>query len=288
MSTMTTKSGRTVSVGSIVWGILKYVILVFFSLVAVVPIITCVITAFKTKEEYQSTSVMTLPKSFLNFSNFADAFTTANMGRAFINSVIVMICVLIVSVIIGTQLAYVLDRFKFLGNGFIRGMFLIASLLPAVAMQVTVFNIMSAFHFVNTLYGYIIMSCGTDVISIYIFIQFMENISPSLDESAIVDGASYWTIYWKIILPLLRPAIVTACILKGVGIYNEYYAAQLYLQDKSIRTMAISLYTFVGPMGSQYNLICAGVIISLLPALIVFILCQKQIYSGITAGAVKG
>ena len=155
-------------------------------------------------------------------------------------------------------------------------------------MQVTVFNIMSYFNLVNKLYGYIIMSCGTDVISIYIFIQFMENISVSLDESAIVDGASYWTIYWKIILPLLRPAIVTACILKGVGIYNEYYAASLYLQSKEIRTMAISLYTFVGPMGSQYNLICAGVILSLLPALIVFILCQKQIYSGITAGAVKG
>ena len=103
-----------------------------------------------------------------------------------------------------------------------------------------------------------------------------------------MDGASYWTIYWKIILPLLRPAIVTACILKGVGIYNEYYAANLYLQRKEIRTMAISLYTFVGPMGSQYNLICAGVILSLLPALIVFILCQNHIYSGITQGAVKG
>lgn len=288
MGTMTTKSGKTISVGSVIWGIAKYVILVFFSLCAVVPIITCVITAFKTKEEYQSTSVMTLPKSFLNFDNFIRAFTTANMGRAFINSVIVMLCVLCVSVIIGTQLAYVLDRFKFPGNGIIRSLFLVASLLPAVAMQVTVFNIMSFFGLVNKLYGYIIMSCGTDVISIYIFIQFMENISPSLDESAIVDGASYWTIYWKIILPLLRPAIVTACILKGVGVYNEYYAAQLYLQDKNIRTMAISLYTFVGPMGSQYNLICAGVIITLLPALIVFILCQKQIYSGITAGAVKG
>ena len=147
---------------------------------------------------------------------------------------------------------------------------------------------MSYFNLVDHLYGYIIMSCGTDVISIYIFIQFMENISVSLDESAIVDGASYWTIYWKIILPLLKPAIVTACILKGVGIYNEYYSASLYLQRKEIRTMALSLYTFVGPMGSKYNLICAGVIISLLPALIVFICCQKQIYSGITAGAVKG
>lgn len=288
MATMTSKSGKTISVGAVVWGVLKYFALIFFSLCAVIPLITCVITSFKTQEEYQTTSVMQLPHSFLNFSNYVKAFTTANMGRAFINSVIVMVCVLIVSVIIGTQLAYVLDRFKFPGNGVIRSLFLIASLLPAVAMQVTVFNIMSFFHLVNHLYGYIIMSCGTDVISIYIFIQFMENISVSLDESAIVDGASYWTIYWKIILPLLKPAIVTACILKGVGIYNEYYAAQLYLQDKQIRTMAISLYTFVGPMGSQYNLICAGVIISLLPALIVFILCQKQIYSGITAGAVKG
>ena len=288
MATMTSKSGKSISIGAVVWGILKYVILIFFSLVAVVPIISCVITAFKTKVEYDSTNVMTLPKSFLNFSNFVEAFTKANMGRAFINSVIVMVCVLIVSVIIGTQLAYVLDRFKFPGNGLIRGAFMVASLLPAVAMQVTVFNIMSFFHLVNHLYGYIIMCCGTDVISIYIFIQFMENISKSLDESAIVDGASYWTIYWKIILPLLKPAIVTACILKGVGIYNEYYAASLYLQSKVIRTMAISLYTFVGPMGSQYNLICAGVIISLLPALIVFILCQNQIYSGITQGAVKG
>lgn len=288
MAVYTSKSGRQHSIGSAVWNVMKYAILVFFSLVAVVPIITCVITAFKTKEEYQSTNVMTLPKSFLNFDNFIQAFTTANMGRAFINSVIVMICVLIVSVIIGTQLAYVLNRFNFPGNSLIRNLFMVASLLPAVAMQVTVFEIMSTLNLVNHLYGYIIMSCGTDVISIYIFIQFMENISVSLDESAIVDGASYWTIYWKIILPLLKPAIVTACILKGVGIYNEYYAAHLYLMDKDIRTMAISLYTFVGPMGSQYNLICAGVIISLLPALIVFILCQKQIYSGITAGAVKG
>ena len=161
-------------------------------------------------------------------------------------------------------------------------------MLPAVAMQVTVYNIMGDLRFIDHLYGYIIMSCGTDVISIYIFIQFMENISVSLDESAIVDGASYWTIYWKIILPLLKPAIVTACILKGVVIYNEYYAANLYLISPEIKTMAISLYKFVGPMGSQYNLICAGVIISIIPALIVFICCQKQIYSGITQGAVKG
>lgn len=172
---------------------------------------------------------------------------------------------------------------------FYRNLFLFATLLPGIAMQIAVYEIMFKLGFINSLIGYIIMMCGTDVIAIYIYIQFFENISTSLDESAIVDGANYFTIFYKILLPLLKPAIVTSCILKGVGTYNEYYAANLYLQNKKLLpTVATSLYTFVGPLGSKYNLICAGVIISLLPALIVFITCQKQIYSGLTSGAVKG
>lgn len=275
------------SFGSVVWIAVKYISLVFFSIVAVLPLVSCVITAFKSDEEYASTNVMQLPSTW-QFSNFVDAFKTANMGRAFINSGIVLVFVLIGAVIIGTQLAYVLDRFKFPGNGLIRNLFLFASLLPGVAMQVSVYNIMQSLGFINHLYGYIIMMMGTDIISIYIFIQFMENIPVSLDESAIIDGASYFTIYWKVILPLLKPAIVTSLILKGVATYNEYYASSLYLQKKELKTVALSLYTFTGPLGNKYNMICAGVIISLLPALIIFIACQKQIYSGITAGAVKG
>lgn len=268
---------------------LKYFSLLFFSFIAVLPVVSCVITAFKTGEEYQSTNVMTLPQSWLNFSNFTEAFQRANMGRGFLNSGIVLVCVLAGSILIGTQLAYILNRFKFPGNGLIRNLFLFATLLPGVAMQVSVYSIMNALGFINHLYGYIILMMGTDVISIYIFIQFFENIPVSLDESAIVDGASYFTIYGKILLPLLKPAIVTSMILKGVGTYNEYYMAQLYLQDKTkLGTVATSLFTFTGPLGSQYNLICAGVIISLLPALLIFILCQKQIYSGLAAGAVKG
>lgn len=268
---------------------LKYFSLVFFAFVAVLPVVSCAITAFKTDAEYQNTNVMVPPESWLNFENFIQAFQRANMGRAFVNSVIILVCVLTVSVFVGTQLAYVLNRFKFPGNILVRNLFLFATLLPGVAMQVSVYEIMTNLNFVNSLPGYIIMMCGTDVISIYIYIQFFENISVSLDESAIVDGASYFTIFYKILLPLLKPAIVTSCILKGVGTYNEYYSANLYLQDKkNLPTVATSLYTFVGPLGSKYNLICAGVIISLLPALILFITCQKQIYNGLTSGAVKG
>lgn len=276
-------------IGKYVGIFLKYFSLVFFSFVAILPIVSCVITAFKTDTEYQQTNVMVLPESWLNFENFVQAFQKANMGRAFINSAIVLVCVLVVSTFVGTQLAYVLNRFKFPGNGLIRNLFLFATLLPGVAMQISVYEIMYKLGFINSLIGYIIMMCGTDVISIYIYIQFFENIPISLDESGVMDGASYFTIFYRILLPLLKPAIVTSCILKGVGTYNEYYSANLYLQDKKLLpTVATSLYTFVGPLGSKYNLICAGVIISLLPALIVFITCQKQIYSGLTSGAVKG
>lgn len=270
------------------WIFIEYFSLIFFSFVALLPVVSCVITAFKTETEYQNTNVMTLPESWLNFDNFIQAFNKANMGRAFINSFIVLVFVVFGSVMVGSMLAYVLNRFTFLGNGLIRSLFLFATLLPGIAMQVATYQLMYQIGFINHLYGYIILSMGTDVISIYIFIQFFENIPTSLDESAYMDGASYFTIFFKILFPLLKPAIVTVMILKGVGTYNEYYNASLYLSDPKLKTIAISLYTFVGPLGSKYNLICAGVIISLIPALVVFLIFQKQIYSGLTAGAVKG
>lgn len=270
------------------WIFIEYFSLIFFSFVALLPVVSCVITAFKTETEYQNTNVMTLPESWLNFDNFIQAFNKANMGRAFINSFIVLVFVVFGSVMVGSMLAYVLNRFTFPGNGLIRSLFLFATLLPGIAMQVATYQLMYQIGFINHLYGYIILSMGTDVISIYIFIQFFENIPTSLDESAYMDGASYFTIFFKILFPLLKPAIITVMILKGVGTYNEYYNASLYLSDPKLKTIAISLYTFVGPLGSKYNLICAGVIISLIPALVVFLIFQKQIYSGLTAGAVKG
>lgn len=269
--------------------ILKYALLIFASFIALVPLVSCVITAFKTNEEYASTNVMVLPESWLNFGNFIGAWEQANMGSAFLNSFIILVCVLVGSVMISAMLAYVLNRFQFCGNSLIRTLFTIATLIPGIASQVTVYQIMDSLNLVNTMHGYIILMLGTDVITIYIFLQFFENLSVNLDKSAIMDGCSYFGAFFRILFPLLKPAIVTSAILKGVSTYNEYYMAQLYLQDKTrFQVVSTSLYVFTGPMGSQYNYICAGVIITIIPALIIFLLCQDQIYSGLAAGAVKG
>ncbi|MDF2611934.1 MAG: sugar transporter permease [Lachnospiraceae bacterium] len=269
--------------------IIKYASLFLASLVALIPMASAIITAFKTVDEYKTTNVMTPPKSWLYFENFKIAWDAANMGIAFRNSVIVMVFVLGGAIMFGTMLAYILSRFKFHGNEMIRNLFLFASLIPGIATQVTVYQIMYSMGLINTLHGYIILLTGVDVISIYIFLQFFENIPVSLDESAIMDGATYFGVFFKILFPLLKPAIITVLILKGVGTYNEYYMANLYLQDKSkFVTVATSLYVFTGPYGNQYNYITAGVLITMIPAVVIFIVGQKQIYSGLTQGAVKG
>lgn len=275
-------------ISSIIFSIVKYASLIAAALIAVIPVSVCILTAFKSNEEYASTSVLSLPESWAYLDNFKIALEKANMLRGFLNTFIVLAVVLVCSVLISAMLAYVLNRFTFPGRGMIENLFLFASLLPGIAMQVTIYKIMYWLGFINHLYGYMIVLMGTDIISIYIFLQFFENLPISLDESAIIDGCSYFGVFFRILFPLLKPAIMTSLVLKGVSVYNEYYASSLYLTLPELKTISTALYTFTGPYGNQYNYICAGVLITIIPILVFFLVFQKQVYSGMAAGAVKG
>lgn len=150
---MVTKKNDSVSykIKNVILNICKYALLIFAAFIALVPIVSCVVTAFKTVDEYNNTNVMTPPKSWLNFDNFITAWQKADMGHAFLNSFLVLVCVLAGSIMISSMLAYVLNRFKFPGNGLIRNLFMIATLIPGIATQVTVYQIMTALHLVNSL-----------------------------------------------------------------------------------------------------------------------------------------
>ena len=284
----TVRSNTQIKVTETVFNVLKYFLLILFSIIALIPVCVCVLTAFKTNEEYAATGVLTPPENWFNFENFVVAFQKANMLRGFLNTGIALVFVLLFSILISSMLAYVLNRFRFPGSGIIHNLFMFASLIPGIATQVTVYQIMYNLGLINHLYGYIIVLCGTDIISIYIFLQFFENLPKALDESAILDGCTYFGVFFKILLPLLKPAIVTSCLLKGVSVYNEYYMSNLYLQSSDLKTISVALYTFTGPYGNQYNYICAGVIITIIPILLLFLFFQRQVYSGMAAGAVKG
>ena len=268
--------------------ILQYAALLFAGFIAILPVVSAIITSFKSAEEYSSTNAITPPQNWLNFDNYRQVWVEGDMLKAFITSMGVVIVVVIVSVMMGSMLAYVLNRFRFPGNNLIRNLFMIATLIPGIAMQVTTYQIMRSMGLINSIVGYMILLSGTDVISIYIFLQYFENLDTSLDESAVLEGCTYFGVFFRILLPLLKPAMITVTILKGVGVYNEYYNANLYLQSNSWRTISTALYSFSGPFKSSYNIICAGVLLTLLPPLVIFLFFQKQVYAGLASGAVKG
>ena len=267
---------------------MEYLALLLACFIALLPVWSSFTTSFKTAEEYATTNAMALPRNWLNFGNYIQVWTEGDMLRAFLTSASVVVVVVAVSVMMGSMLAYVLNRFRFPGNGLIRNLFMIATLMPGIAMQVTTYQIMKDLGFLNSIVGYMILMSGTDVISIYIFLQYFENLDGALDESAVLEGCTYFGVFFRILLPLTKPAIITVAVLKGVGVYNEYYSANLYLQSNSWRTISTALYSFSGPFKSSYNIICAGVLLTLIPSLIVFLLFQKQVYAGLASGSVKG
>lgn len=271
----------------VLFAALKYATLILLVLVFIIPLLTVFFAAFKTGDEYSTTSVLSLPQSFLNFENFKTVFRDGNMLNGFKNTVIILVFSLGGAVLSGSMAAYIFSRFKTKFSKFVNGMFLVAVMIPGIATQIATFQIISALGLFNTRLAPIILYFGTDIMTIYIFLQFLENISVSLDESAIIEGANYFQIFFKIILPLLSPAVVTVLITKGVGIYNDFYTPFLYTPKADLLTLSTTLYKFKGPYGSHWEIISAGVIIIMIPTLIVFLTLQKQIYNGLVSGSVK-
>lgn len=221
------------------------------------------------------------------FGNYATAFIKENMALGFLNTLIIVLFASIGTILTGSMTAFVLSRFKFKLKKVIYTMFLWIALIPTITTQVATFRIIQKLGMYNTRLSVIVLSMGTDIIAIMIYLQFLNNISVSLDESAIMDGANWWQVFSRIIFPLLQPATVTILILKVVNLYNDFYNPLLYMPKKSLMVISTSLYKFKGPFGTNWPVICAGVIIALIPTLEVFILCQKYIYNGMVSGSVK-
>lgn len=263
----------------------KYLSLIIAALCTLLPLVSVLFASLKTAQEYGTTGPLEPPANWFNLDNFVIAFTRGDMLMGFVNTAIVLGVALVGTIILGTMTAYALDRFEFRGRKLVLGLFLVATLIPSVTSQVATFQVINGLGLYDTKAALILLFMGTDIIAIYLFIQFMSSIPVSLDEAAMIDGANRWTIYWRVILPLLKPAIATVVIIKGIAVYNEFYSPFLYLPSEDL--ISTSLFRFKGPFGSQWEIISAGALIVIIPTLIAFLVLQRWIYKGLTSGAVK-
>ncbi|MEU3547876.1 MULTISPECIES: carbohydrate ABC transporter permease [Streptomyces] len=268
--------------------VLIYASLVAASLVVLVPLLVVFLTSLKTSGEVaDGTDVLGLPHDWLNFSNYGTAFTDGHMLMAFGNTAFILLFSITGTVVIGSMTAYAIDRFEFRFKKAVMALFLIATLVPGVTTQVATFQVINSFGLIDTRWAPVLLYMGTDIVSIYIFLQFIRGIPTSLDEAARLDGANAFTIYRKIIFPMLRPAIATVVIIKGITTYNDFYIPFLYMPSEDLGTISTALFRFKGPYGAHWETISAGAILVILPTLLVFLFLQRYIYNGFTQGATK-
>ncbi|WP_086827602.1 carbohydrate ABC transporter permease [Streptomyces sp. NRRL B-24572] len=266
---------------------LTYLSLLAATLVVLLPLVVVLLTSLKTSEEVSDGGALSLPGDWLNFRNYATAFTDGHMLAAFGNTAFILVFSVGGTVIIGSMTAYAVDRFDFRAKKLVMALFLVATLVPGVTTQVATFQVVNSFGLVDTRWAPILLYMGTDIVSVYVFLQFIRSIPRSLDEAARLDGANAFTIYRKIILPLLKPAIATVVIIKGITTYNDFYIPFLYMHSEDLGTISTSLFRFKGPFGAHWEAISAGAILVILPTLVVFLLLQRWIYNGFAQGATK-
>ncbi|MEE1941008.1 carbohydrate ABC transporter permease [Streptomyces sp. TRM 70361] len=267
---------------------LTYLSLVLACLVVLLPLVVVFLTSLKTSKEVTGGGdALSLPGDWLNLGNYATAFTDGHLLTAFGNTAFILAFSITGTVVIGSMTAYAIDRFDFRFRKLVVALFLVATLVPGVTTQVATFQVVNSFGLFDTRWAPILLYMGTDIVSIYVFLQFVRGIPTTLDEAARLDGANTVTIFWRIIFPLLKPAIATVVIIKGITVYNDFYIPFLYMPSQELGTMSTALFRFKGPFGAHWEHISAGAILVILPTLLLFLFLQRYIYNGFARGAVK-
>jgi multiple sugar transport system permease protein len=264
---------------------LRYVLLVLAAAFVIIPLVPILFMAFKTGVEFRETSVFKSPANWFNLYNFAYAIRVGNLFSALFTTLIVLAVSLFFSVNFCCMVSFVLQRFDFRGKKLVTGAYLMTMFIPVVTTQVVVFRIIYAMGLINNIGSIILLYSGVGIVDIYIVMNILNTIPKSLDEAGLLDGAGYFRIYFSIILPLLKPAIVTLAVIKGIGIYNDFYIPNLYL-IRGAQTLTVALYRFFSGLSTPFEVVSAAVLLATIPMLVLFLFCQRYIYNGL-AGAVK-
>jgi len=264
------------------------VALIVFSIVFVVPFIFIFLTAAKTRQE-AALFKFSWPSQFQLFQNIREvmAFGDNRMLLALWNSTLLTLGSVTLIVLLSALVASVMQR-RADRMASVVGSFMLAGLIIPPAVVPTIF-LLQALGLYKTLFGMIMVDVAFNMpFAILIFRAFMGSIPRELDEAAIIDGASPLRVFFSIILPLLRPAIVTVVVTSSVTIFNDFVGPLYFLPGTKNVTAPLTLFSFTSQFTSRWNLLFADVVVITIIPLIVFIFFQRQLVSGMTSGAIKG
>jgi raffinose/stachyose/melibiose transport system permease protein len=226
---------------------------------------------------------------YLYLDNFINAWREADLASAFRNNIIVTLLSIALIVIIGSVAAYPLSRRQTGWNKFIYALFVSALIVPPLTILVPLYKYMVDIGGMNTYWGIVLLHVTFNLpMTIFLYTGFISTIPKELDEASMIDGAGRFTLFYRIILPLLKPITATVVILTGVAVWNDYQFSVFFLQNPDQRTFTVALASFFGSYTSQIGWVAAGSLIGALPMVVVYLFLQRYFISGLSSGAVKG
>jgi raffinose/stachyose/melibiose transport system permease protein len=228
------------------------------------------------------------PEAF-RFDNYSRVWDIMRFPSAFVNSLLITVFSNLGLVLISSMAAYRMVRNPSRFNMILLFLFVSAMVIPFQSIMIPLVKVASQLHLMNSIWGLVIAYFGFGVsLNIFLFHGFIKSIPKEIEESAVVDGCSPFGVFWRIVFPLLKPMTVTIVLLNSLWIWNDFLLPLLFLYDPELRTIPLATYSFFGQYTKQWDLALAGLVMGITPIIIFFLLMQKHIIAGITAGSVKG
>lgn len=268
-------------------------VLIPVSVIALYPVLWVVKMALGSSQQLD-TSPSPFPSS-VSFDNFAAVASTTDgagqwlFGRQLFNSLVVAGATTVVGLLLACTAAYAFSRFRFPGREAGLGALLLTQLFPGVVMLIALYRMLDAVGLLNSLTGLVVVYASTSVpFSTWMLKGYFDTIPREMEESAYVDGASRWTTFWRVVLPLAKPALVVTALFSFMTAWNEYILAATLMTDARLYTLPVALKLYVGEYQTTWGRFAAGAIITSAPVMVLFYALQKHLVGGLTAGGVKG
>ncbi len=278
--------------GAVIFKAIMYIVLIAFTLLAIVPLIWLVMNSFKTTQEFMM-SKLGLPGSMEGFEatliNYKDAWVRGNFPTLIMNSVIYTTVTVVVVICFSFMASFAFAKLTCKATKVLYGSFVIGLLLTIQCIMVPLFLLINACGLYNTRLGVLIPYIGISMpMGIYLGTEYIKSIPDALVESARVDGASYFRIFAAIIIPMAKPVAVTLAIMTVSSVWNEFMLINILTSSDALKSLPVGINQFAGALSTDYGKQFASLVIGLIPMLSFYLIFRKEITKGVAAGAVKG
>ncbi|MEU3219108.1 carbohydrate ABC transporter permease [Streptomyces sp. NPDC006971] len=271
-----------------VLNVFSHGVLIIWAILVVMPLLWAVMASFKTDDSILSTP-WELPDK-LHFENWSRAWSQAHMSDYFLNTIVVVGCSLVGTLLLGSMAAYVLARFDFPGNRFVYFLFIGGMSFPIILALVPLFFVMNNMALLDTRHGLILVYIAYSLpFTVFFLTSFFRTLPTSVAEAAMLDGASHTRTFFQVMLPMAKPGLISVGIFNFLGQWNQYMLPTVLNTDPNQRVLSQGLVELANSQGykGDWSGLFAGLVMAMLPVLGAYIVFQRQVVAGLTAGAVK-